>query len=162
LLHAQDTFCPAYPQAQAAAYQRSIARTIRPPHAGPKPLGISKIPRAAAGYDPGLDVNFIDTALFQQMATDGIQPAGAAEDAEFLRRVTLDVTGRIPSPQQVRDYTSNTDPGKKAALLSTLIGSKEYTDYWTTGLLTAFRSPVIITGTSESRVARCSTTSSVT
>jgi hypothetical protein len=138
-LQGQDTFCPAYPQAQAAAYQRSIARTVRPPRAGLKPLGFSKIPQAAAGYDPGLDVNFIDTALFQQMATDGIQPAGAAEDAEFLRRVMLDVTGRIPSPQQVRDYTSNTDPGKKAALLSTLIGSKEYTDYWTHWFIDRFQ-----------------------
>jgi hypothetical protein len=105
---------------------RGIERTVRPP--------MRKKPQAvtlADGYNPGLDVNFIDSELFRQMAADGIQPAAAASDAEFLRRVTLDITGRIPTSQQVRDYSASTDVNKKTALIARLMGSREYVDNWT-------------------------------
>jgi hypothetical protein len=111
-------------------YQRAIARTVRPSRVG--------LPRPRA-YDASLDVNFIDADLFSQMAKDGIEPARAADDAEFLRRVTLDVTGHIPSAQQVRDYLTDTDPGRKSALLSRLIGSKEYVDRFTLWFMNRFQ-----------------------
>src|SRR4051812_40131064 len=41
--------------------------------------------------------NFIDDAIFSRMAAAGIKSAPIASDAEFLRRVMLDLTGRIPS-----------------------------------------------------------------
>ncbi len=135
LAPAQDGFCPAYPETQMLAYQRGIARTRRPPQ---RPVFTAGA-RSASDYDASLDVNFLDTSLFRQMALDEIQPADAAADAEFLRRVTLDVTGHIPSPQQVQDYLANTDPNKKAALLARLFGSKEYIDYWTHWLIDRFQ-----------------------
>ena len=127
---AQDPGCPAWPNSQRVVFDRAIKRTLRTPR-----------PRALrpAAYDAALDVNFIDTELFRQMAADGIDPARAADDAEFLRRVTLDVTGRIPSAQQVRDYLASADPGKKGALLSRLIGSKEYVDRFTLWFIDRFQ-----------------------
>ena len=117
-----DTNCPAYPQELRSQYERALTRPTRPQAAGrQRPLA----------YDGSKDVNFIDTFLFSQMYKDGIQSANPATDAEFLRRVTLDVTGHIPTAQQVLDYTASTDPNKEALLIARLIKSNEYIDYWT-------------------------------
>lgn len=131
----QETNCPAYPIASSTALRREIMRTSRRPVS-------SRVHFNAPGSgsaSSASDVNFIDSLLFQQMQRDNIEPAAPADDAEFLRRVTLDITGRIPSAQQVKDYLANTDPGKKTALIDRLIGSKEYTDYWTLWLVDRFQ-----------------------
>src|SRR5262245_32492077 len=44
--------------------------------------------------------NFIDDAIFSRMAAAGIRSAPLTSDGEFLRRVTLDLTGRIPSAEE--------------------------------------------------------------
>src|SRR5437868_6592623 len=45
--------------------------------------------------------NFVDDYIFNRMAGAGIQSSPLASDAEFLRRVTLDLTGRIPAGSDV-------------------------------------------------------------
>src|SRR6185369_11357419 len=52
--------------------------------------------------------NFIDDAIFSRMATAGIKSAPIASDGEFLRRVTLDLTGRIPSAADIDAFTADT------------------------------------------------------
>lgn len=75
--------------------------------------------------------NFIDDAIFNRMAAAGIQSAPLASDVEFLRRVMLDLTGRIPSPEDVNGFVANTSPGKRDALIDSLIGTPEFVDKWT-------------------------------
>ena len=41
--------------------------------------------------------NFIDNFIFDKMRADGVSPAPLSSDSEFLRRVSLDLTGRLPS-----------------------------------------------------------------
>src|SRR2546426_8595718 len=48
--------------------------------------------------------NFIDQQIFGKMRKDGVPHAPLCSDYEFLRRVTLDLTGRIPSPDEVRAF----------------------------------------------------------
>jgi len=102
-------------------YEKALTRVVRPPHAK----------STLTPYDSSQNVNFIDSYLFQQMAQDGVTPAGPATDAEFLRRITLDITGQIPSAQQVLNYTASTDPNKESALIETLLASSQYVDQWT-------------------------------
>lgn len=118
----EETNCPAYPAALRLQYSQAVARVSR-----------SRAPqrRAPLDYDASQDVNFIDTFLFTRMLQDGVQPAGPASDAEYLRRVTLDITGHIPTAQQALDYAASPDPNKQGALLDRLLGSNEYADYWT-------------------------------
>ena len=121
-----DTDCPAYPASVRLQYAQALARIgLRNGPGRVMPL------LKARDYDASQDVNFIDTQLFMRMQQDGVQPAGPATDAEYLRRVTLDITGRIPTAQQVVAYTASTDPNKQAALLDRLLSSPEYVDYWT-------------------------------
>src|SRR6185436_4765608 len=47
-------------------------------------------------------VNFVDSDLFAAMKTNNVAPAQLASDEEFLRRVTLDLTGQIPDSATVQ------------------------------------------------------------
>ena len=124
-----DTNCPALQPSVRLQYAQSLARqALRNSPIRIRPMASEA---RALNYDGSQDVNFIDTRLFTRMQSDGVAPAGPATDAEYLRRVTLDITGHIPTAPQVLDYTGISDPNKQAALLDRLLGSNEYVDYWT-------------------------------
>src|SRR5262249_45788530 len=76
-------------------------------------------------------VNFIDTEIFGKMKTDGIAPAALASDAEFLRRVSLDLTGQIPSPDAVKAFLADPSPTKRSKKIDELISSDAFVDRWT-------------------------------
>lgn len=75
--------------------------------------------------------NFIDTILFDKMAKDSIQSAPLTSDEEFIRRVTLDLTGRIPSADAVTTFLADNSASKRDALVDSLIGTPEFIDKWT-------------------------------
>jgi hypothetical protein len=87
--------------------------------------------KPAADTVPVPRKNFVDEYIFGRMERDGIQPAPISSDEEFLRRIYLDVTGRIPSADQVRSFVNDTDPEKRNAVIDSLIGSPEFVDKWT-------------------------------
>src|SRR5262249_42150829 len=93
----------------------------------------SALPLAnAAAVDPKIQhKNFIDDNIFNRMAGAGIQSAPLASDAEFLRRVTLDLTGRIPAGSDVEAFIADTNPSKRDIKVDALIGSPEFVDRWT-------------------------------
>lgn len=55
-----------------------------------------------------------------------VQPAAAASDANFIRRVTLDLAGRIPTPDEVRVYEASSARDKKAKLVDRLLDSPAF------------------------------------
>jgi hypothetical protein len=75
--------------------------------------------------------NFIDDAIFGSMAKEGIRSAPLASDLEYLRRVTLDLTGRIPSGADVVRFMNDPNPAKRDLKVDALIGSPEFIDKWT-------------------------------
>ncbi len=75
--------------------------------------------------------NFIDNILFDRMVRDGVSAAPLCTDTEFIRRVTLDLTGRIPAPEDVTNFLANTNPNKRDQLVDMLVQSPEYVDKWT-------------------------------
>jgi hypothetical protein len=52
--------------------------------------------------------------------------SAAASDAEFLRRITLDLTGTIPTAADARAFLKDTSPDKRARLIDRLLASPEY------------------------------------
>jgi WD40 repeat protein len=62
-----------------------------------------------------------------------ILPSEVCGDVEFLRRVSLDLTGLPPSAEQVRAFAADKRPlrEKRAALIEQLVGDKAYVEYWT-------------------------------
>ncbi len=75
--------------------------------------------------------NFIDEALFDAMAAKGIRSAPLASDEEFYRRVSLDLTGRIPTPFDVLAFMGDGDPNKRDKLIEKMLASEEFADKWT-------------------------------
>ena len=65
------------------------------------------------------------------MVQDGVQPAQLTNDPEFLRRISIDLTGRIPSPEQVKDFVADRSPNKRSDLIDRLMASETFVDYWT-------------------------------
>ncbi len=93
-----------------------------------------RLERRVAKLVPAQDIprkNLIDYILFDRMASDGIQSAPLTSDAEFLRRVSLDLTGQIPSPDAVTSFINDTNPYKRDILVDKLIASPEFVDKWT-------------------------------
>jgi hypothetical protein len=81
----------------------------------------------------------IDAAVDERLRAEGVQPSPRADDAEFLRRVYLDLTGRIPTAEKAAAFLDDRDPGKRAKLIDELLASPDYgrhqADIWQALLL---------------------------
>ncbi len=73
----------------------------------------------------------IDHYLFSAMEQAGVAPAPPSTDFEFIRRVTLDLTGRIPTPDRVVGFVNDPTPDKRARLIEELLAKPEWVDKWT-------------------------------
>ena len=87
-------------------------------------------PMAEAAAQPDLS-NTIDLYLFAAMKDAGVTPAEKSTDLEFIRRVTLDLTGRIPTPDRVVSFVADSAPDKRAKLVDELVAKPEWVDKWT-------------------------------
>lgn len=75
--------------------------------------------------------NFIDTEIFGKMKLARIAPASMSSDTEFLRRVTIDLAGRIPTANEVNAFLADTSVDKRDRLIDTLLASDDFNDRWT-------------------------------
>ena len=87
--------------------------------------------RPALAADSLPQRNFIDQEIFGKLAQMKVPAAQISTDSEFLRRITLDLTGRIPSSDDVRAFLADTTPGKRDAMIDKLLYSAEFADRWT-------------------------------
>ncbi len=74
--------------------------------------------------------NFIDELVYERLQTLGIAPSHSCTDAEFLRRVSLDIVGVLPTAEQARAFIGDNDPGKRAKLVDELLEHPGYADLW--------------------------------
>ena len=82
--------------------------------------------------DPAPTAAVIDAEVEKQLAERKVPAAPRADDAEFLRRVTLDLTGRIPTYQQTVAFLDSTDPDKRRKLIDELLVSPAYGEHFAT------------------------------
>src|SRR4051812_32248481 len=62
----------------------------------------------------------IDDRLSASWSAAGVQPAAVADDAEYLRRVYLDLAGRIPAVAEVRAFLNDSTAGKRERVVEQL------------------------------------------
>jgi hypothetical protein len=79
------------------------------------------------------EFNFIDTLVYEKLRQIKVLPSDVCSDGEFLRRVSLDLTGLPPLPEQVRAFLADSRPTrvKRDELVDRLVGSPEYIEHWT-------------------------------
>jgi hypothetical protein len=74
--------------------------------------------------------NFIDALVFRKLRQLNVAPSDPAGDAEFLRRVYLDVIGTLPTAEEARHFLADRRPDRRARLVDDLLRRPEFADYW--------------------------------
>ena len=98
-----------------ARYQGQVA-TFR----ATVPLGV-KIPHYSFEYQ-----TLVDRATHKKWQELGLVPADLCTDAQFIRRASIDITGTLPTPAQVKSFVADKDPNKRAKLVDALLETPEY------------------------------------
>jgi hypothetical protein len=76
---------------------------------------------------PGFNTeHYIDRLSAEKWKKLGLVPSPAADDATFVRRVTVDLCGRLPTPDETRAYVADTAADKRAKLVDRLLASPDY------------------------------------
>lgn len=74
--------------------------------------------------------NFIDEQIFHQLTILGLPPSGNSDDNTFLRRVSLDIAGRLPTIEESKTFFASKDPKKRAVKIDELLDSTGYADFF--------------------------------
>ena len=74
--------------------------------------------------------NYVDTLLHEKFKKLRIIPSELCSDEEFLRRATLDITGRVPTVDEYNVFLADADPKKRDKLVDDLLGRKEFVELW--------------------------------
>ncbi len=93
--------------------------------------GISSQLVAGSEIGDNREADSTDRHLFAQWRKLGIVPSASADDATFLRRVTIDICGTLPTSDEVSDYLADTHSDKRERLINRLLDRPEYASYFT-------------------------------
>jgi len=119
---------------QAGAVTAQVALQLPNSSQSPDDTATSILPSAPGGSRTNSSQQpngTIDKYIFQALSDSNVAPAPATTDYEFVRRIYLDLTGRIPTPDQVTQFVNDSSGDKRAKLIDTLIGSPNWLDKWT-------------------------------
>lgn len=83
--------------------------------------------------------NLVDQFVFEKLKSLGIPPSSLCDDATFIRRVTLDLTGRLPTIAETRDFVQSDAPQKLERLVDRLLDSKDYAEHFARKWVTILR-----------------------
>jgi len=120
-------FAPSHADPDGRARRDAVSRATRafaaahPVATGSTFHPVARIPR----------VNYVDDEIFGKMEADHVPSAPRSSDTEFLRRVTLDLTGRIPDADVVVAFVADPSPDKRSRMVDTLLASDAFVDRWT-------------------------------
>jgi hypothetical protein len=87
---------------------------------------------ASFRYPQVPEVNYVDREVFAKLRRLNIVPSDLAGDAEFLRRLTIDTIGSLPSPDEVRAFIADKDPKKREKKIDELLAHPLHAALWAT------------------------------
>ena len=98
--------------------------------------GIAAIPVLRPLTDERLEIditgysNPIDRFVGSKLVKLGITPSKQCTDTEFLRRLSIDLTGTLPSPEEVLSFVGNNSPDKRTLKINELLERPSYAAWW--------------------------------
>ena len=98
--------------------------------------------------------NYIDTEIFGKMRADKVLWTTLSTDEEFLRRVTLDLTGEIPDADTVKAFLADTSNDKRDKAIDRLLASDAFNDRWTMWFGDLVQNVMFATNSSEAPQGR--------
>jgi hypothetical protein len=117
-------------KAKAKAKAEAEEKEAKPPEPRPDPVPLSDAGKAQAARIASV----IDKAIEEKLAAAKVPASPRATDAELLRRVYLDITGTVPTPEKTKAFLDSTDTDKRTKLVDELVGGKNFgrhmTDVW--------------------------------
>jgi len=75
-------------------------------------------------------VNYVDELVNAKLNKVRIEPSTLCTDEVFLRRVTIDITGLLPTVEEYQTFMADADPAKRAKLVDRLLERKEFSEIW--------------------------------
>ena len=81
-------------------------------------------------WEQPLENNYIDRLVHAKLKQMKYLPSELCRDDEFIRRVSLDVTGRLPSVEMVDEFLADASPDKRSRLIDELLESSDYAHFW--------------------------------
>jgi len=88
----------------------------------------------AANYPQVPTPTKIDELVIAKLRKLGVVPSALCSDAEFLRRASLDMTGTLPTPDEVQQFLADKSSDKRAKKIDELLTRPGYAAWWTTKL----------------------------
>ncbi|WP_254513777.1 DUF1549 and DUF1553 domain-containing protein [Anatilimnocola floriformis] len=79
---------------------------------------------------PAVEGNYVDQLVGEKLKKVRILPSGVCTDEQFIRRVSLDITGSLPKEEDFLAFMADGDPGKRAKLIDKLLDRKEFSEIW--------------------------------
>ena len=74
--------------------------------------------------------NYIDELVYEKLKRLRIQPSELCSDTEFIRRVSLDICGMLPTAEETEQFVADADPAKREKLVDKLLERKEFVELW--------------------------------
>jgi hypothetical protein len=81
-------------------------------------------------YPSEPDANYIDALVADKLRKIRVAPSTLCNDEEFLRRVTIDITGMLPTVEEYQAFVASADPEKRSRKIDELLERKEFAELW--------------------------------
>ena len=74
--------------------------------------------------------NYVDEIVFEKLTQLGLPASQVSDDATFLRRVTVDIAGRLPTAEEAAAFLASSDEQKRAQWIDHLLESTDYANFF--------------------------------
>jgi hypothetical protein len=98
--------------------------------AGPAVVYAGLILAAVPAAPPAQVVGKLDAILEAKWQENKLTPTPMADDATYLRRVYLDLTGQVPPVEKVQVFLADTKADRRARLVDELLASDAFAEHW--------------------------------
>src|SRR5690606_18156716 len=101
-----------------------------PDHWAYRPLNHAVVPAISAPEWRAWPQNVIDRFVLAKMLDRGLKPSPPADKRTLLRRVTIDLTGLPPTPEELDEFLADTSPLAYERVVDRLLASPRYGERW--------------------------------